>query len=61
MPAQGYAYAIYPRMIVQSLKRGIFLNAQDNKFVQCVSPSSVTPRHKRALMVSDWGLAKSHQ
>jgi len=38
MPELGYADAIYPRMIDQSLKRRIFGNAQDNKFVQCVSP-----------------------
>jgi len=38
MPAAGYAYAIHPRMIDQSLKRRIFVNAQDDSFVQCVSP-----------------------
>ncbi len=39
MPAAGYAYAIDPRIIYKSLKRRIFVNAQDNKFVQCVSSS----------------------
>jgi hypothetical protein len=38
MPVAGYAYTIYQRMIEKSLKRGIFVNSQDNKFVQCVSP-----------------------
>lgn len=28
----------YPKMIDQSLKQPILLNAQDNQFVQCVSP-----------------------
>ncbi|MHC5717383.1 MAG: hypothetical protein ACYTX0_36030 [Nostoc sp.] len=37
----GYAYAIYQRMIDQSLKRRIFVDAQENKFVQCVSPKVV--------------------
>jgi len=37
MPAAGYAYAIHPRMIDQSLKRRIFVNAQDDLFVQCVT------------------------
>jgi len=41
MPAAGYAYAIHPRMIDQSLKRRIFVNAQDNSFVQCVSPNTL--------------------
>jgi hypothetical protein len=41
MPAAGYAYAIYQRIIEQSLKRRIYVNAQDNKFVQCVSPNIV--------------------
>lgn len=35
----GYANAIIPRMIIQSLKQGIFVNAQGDSFVQCVSPS----------------------
>ncbi len=41
MPAAGYAYAIDPRIIDKSLKRRIFFNAQDQKFVQCVSPKLV--------------------
>ncbi len=41
MPGLGYAYAVYPKMIDQSLKRRIFVNAQDNKFVQCVSPNTL--------------------
>ncbi len=40
MPAAGYAYAIY--QISFGLKEGIFVNAQDNKFVQCVSSKLLT-------------------
>jgi len=39
MPTAGYAYAIYQRIIGKSLKRRIFVDVQDNKFVQCVSPT----------------------
>jgi hypothetical protein len=38
MAAAGYAYAIDQRMIDKSLKRPIFVNAREQKFVQCVSP-----------------------
>ncbi len=38
MPAAGYAYAIDPRIIDKSLKRRLIVKAQDQKFVQCVSP-----------------------
>jgi hypothetical protein len=41
--AQGaipQAIATDQRMIYKSLKRRIFLNSQDNKFVKCVSPIS---------------------
>ena len=41
MPAAGYAYAIYQRMIDKRLKRRILVNSQDNKFVQCVSPNII--------------------
>lgn len=41
MPAAGYAYAIYQRMIDQSMKRRIFVNSQDKEFVHCVSPTFV--------------------
>jgi hypothetical protein len=41
MPGLGYAYAIYLGMIHESLKRRIFVDSQDNQFVQCVSPKQV--------------------
>jgi len=34
----GYANAIYPKVIYQSLKQPNFVHTHDGRFVQCVSP-----------------------
>jgi hypothetical protein len=34
----GYANAIYPKVIHQSLKRRNFVYTHNSRFVQCVSP-----------------------
>ncbi|WP_318670630.1 helix-turn-helix domain-containing protein [Nostoc flagelliforme] len=51
--------AVYQSIIDQSLKRRIFVNAQDKKFVQCVSPKRARIVLKAALGQNNAEIARA--